>query len=168
MNRPEPYRALICLCFAAASAWGAHYGTTPITPATNGPTLRISDRAPLCPETSAQCIETNGATQTYPVADGDRITIDWTNQPQLLGGVIELGHLYLPLDSASAYASTPITLTVQIPAAHDRAQLIVEYGGTSHHVPLPTNAWQSIGVYNPTERTIYVRLDDVAAPARAN
>jgi len=122
----------------------------------------------LCPASSAHCAETTGAIRAYPVADGDRITIDWTNEQQLLGGVIELGHLYLPLDATNRYASTPITLTLQMPNERDRAQLIVEYGGTSHHLPLPLNEWQSITVYNPTERTIYVRLDAAAASGAAN
>ena len=168
MNRPRPYGALIGLWFVVASAWGAHYGTTPIVAETNVPTLRISNRGPLCPEDSAHCTETTGATRAYPVADGDRITIDWTSQPQLLGGVIELGHLYLPLDGTISYTATPITLTLQMPDDRARTQLIVEYGGTSHHVPLRTNVWQSITVYNPNERTIYVRLDAAPASQAAN
>ena len=130
--------------------------------------LRISDHAPLCSSSSEHCIETTGATRAYPVADGDHVTIDWTNQPQLLEGVVELGHVYLPLEAtANAYASTPITLTVQIPGDRGRVQLIVEYAGTGHHVPLPVNGWQPITVYNPNERTIYVRVDDAAVPPAA-
>jgi len=147
--------------FIAMTSSGAHYGTIPVPTATDGPTLHVSNHAPLCPQGSTHCIETTDATRAYPVADGDHVTIDWTNQPQLLGGVIEVGHLYLPLDAtANSNPSTPITLTVQLPPNRIHNALLVEYGGTSHHVPLPANTWQPITLYNPHERTIYVRLDD--------
>jgi len=155
--------------FIAMFAAGAHYGTAPAPTTTDGPTLRVSNHAPLCPPSSTHCIETTGATHAYPVADGDHVTIDWTNQPQLLGGVIEVGHLYLPLDAtANGNAATPITLTVQLPADGRRGTLLVEYGGTSHHVPLPPNTWQPITLYNPNERTIYVRLDDSTVSSGPN
>jgi hypothetical protein len=147
------------LCIATHDAKAAHYGTVLAPTPSSAPTLRISDHPPLCSEPSVNCIETTGATHTYPVADGDHVTIEWTNQPQPIGGVIELGRLYLPLDStANAYTPTPITLLMQMPA-DGPAQVVVEYAATSHHVPLPPHTWQSITVYNPNERVIYVRLD---------
>jgi hypothetical protein len=169
LNRARHFGALIGFCCLTANAWGAHFGTGPVVPATVAATLRISDHAPLCSANAANCVETTGAMRSYPVVDGDRVTIDWTNQPQLLDGVVEIGHLYLPLGATTnSDASTPITLTLQIPNDHDHTQLIVEYAGTSHHVPIPPNSWHPVIVYNPSERVLYVRLDDAAASATAN
>jgi hypothetical protein len=103
-------------------------------------------------------VETTGAVRAYPVADGDRITLNWSNDPDQLDGVIHLGKLYLPLGGDAWNSTSPVTLELVLPTDAAPA-VIVDYAGTRHHVPLAPGAWQPITIYNPDERSIYLRLE---------
>jgi hypothetical protein len=128
--------------------------------------LTISEHAPMCTRPAPACVETTSATRAYPVSDGDNITIDWTGQPALLDGTIEVGHLYLPLGIASSAPVTPVTLVLELRSASS-ASAVVVYGGTSHHVPLQLHTWQRVTIYNPDERSLYLRLDPPDSHASA-
>ncbi len=52
----------------------------------------------MCVSQHGIASETTGAVRAYPVADGDRITLNWSNDPDQVDGLIHLGKLYLPLD----------------------------------------------------------------------
>jgi hypothetical protein len=141
-----------------AGAFGAHYGTSPESPPMTSATLSVSDQPSLCPSTSTNCVETTGAARGYPVVDGDRITLNWSNNPDQVDGVIHLGTLYLPLGTGTWNSNSPVTLHVELPSDATPA-VVVEYAGTRHHVPLAPGTWQPITIYNPDERYIYLRLE---------
>jgi hypothetical protein len=92
------------------------------------------------------------------VADGDRITLYWSNDPDQVDGLIHLGKLYLPLGTEMSSSIAPVTLEIDLPS-DTTATVVVEYAGTRHHVPLAPAAWQPVTLYNPEERIIYLRLD---------
>jgi hypothetical protein len=160
LNTRKTSRLLIAFCAAAASgaAFAAHYGTSPPTAAATSLVLSISDQPSLCAASTGNCIETTGAVRAYPVADGDRITLYWSNDPDQVDGLIHLGKLYLPLDATTSGSIAPVTLEIDLPT-DTAATVVVEYAGTRHHVPLAPRAWQPITLYNPDERIIYLRLD---------
>jgi hypothetical protein len=147
--------ALLC----AGAGHAAHYGTLPVEPAPTSAMFTISDHAPLCTNPDARCIETSGAERAYPVADGDRITLNWTNDAEIADGIIRFGNLYLPLNGATNGSATPVTMEIELAASNPPAQVIVEYGGTRHHVPLTPGAWQKVSVYNPNEQVLYLRFE---------
>lgn len=142
----------------ADTAVASHYGTSPEPPEATSATLSVSDKPSLCPPPSANCVETTGAARAYTVADGDHITLDWSSDPNQVDGVIHVGKLYLPLDSGTWNSTSPVTLEVELPKDSSPA-VVVEYAGTRHHVPMAVNAWQPVTIYNPDERTIYLRLE---------
>ena len=152
----------------AVAGHSAHYGTAPTEPASNSATLTISDHAPLCANPQGTCIETSGAVRAYPVANGDRITLNWTNDAQVTDGIIRFGNLYLPLSGATNGSVTPVTIEVESAASGGEAQVIVEYSGTRHHVPLSIGIWQKVSIYNPNEQTLYLRFDLPGATASPN
>lgn len=152
----------------AGAGHAAHYGTSPAEPASTSPTLTISDHVPLCTNPKSKCIETSGAVRAYPVADGDRITLNWTNDAEVTDGIIRLGNLYLPLDGTMNRPATPVTMEVELPTLDHTAQVIVEYSGTRHHVPLSTGTWQKVSIYNPNQQILYLRFDLPAATASPN
>ena len=166
-------RALLCSLVVCATsllpnaAYCAHYGTSSPQVATS-PTLSISDHLPMCTDPSARCIETTSAVRAFPVASGDRITLNWTNGPEATDGVIRLGNLFLPLSEATGSSVGPVSLEVELPTEDHTAQVIVEYSGTRHHVPLTPGTWQPLSIYNPNEQTLYLRLDLSNAPKPAN
>jgi hypothetical protein len=145
------------ICSNAARS--AQYGTAPIQATPTSPTLSISDHLPLCTDAKARCIETKSAVRAYPVANGDRITLHWSNDSSATYGVIRLGQLYLPLSEATSAPVTPVTLEVELPDSNHTAQVIVDYSGTRHHVPLTPGVWQPLSIYNPDEQIVYVRFD---------
>ena len=152
---------------ACSLAQAAHYGTLPAPNETSAtPTLSISSNPPACADGGPNCIGTAPDAQAYPVADGDRITLQWTNDAAVTYGVIRLGRLYLPLSEATGVAITPVTLQIEL--RKHAARVVVEYSGTSHHVPLTPDVWQPLHVYNPDERILYVRLDLPTAHTRRN
>lgn len=146
----------------------AHYGTSPAEPVPTSPTLTISDHITLCTNPTSQCTETTGAVRAYPVADGDRITLNWTNDAEAIDGIIRFGNLYLPLNTAIGGPATPVTMEVELPKSDRTAQVIVEYSGTRHHVPLSPGTWQKISIYNPNEQNLYLRFDLPEATAPPN
>jgi hypothetical protein len=154
------------LCAAAVHA--AHYGTLPVAPASTSATLTISDHAPACTDPRANCIETSGAVRAYPVANGDRITLNWTNDTEIADGIIRFGNLYLPLSGATNGSATPVTVELELANSNPPVQVIVEYSGTRHHVPLTPGAWQRISIYNPNEQVLYLRFEPPRATASPN
>lgn len=140
-------------------ARAAHYGTQPALTPSTAPTLSITDHPPRCIDSNAMCRETSGMVRSFPVADGDRVTLDWTGNEQKLNGLIRLGHLYLPLDAQAHPADGSVTLEIALPVDHAIPQLIVGYAGTRHHVPLQPGTWQTLSIYDPDERFLYVRFD---------
>ena len=140
-------------------ALAAHYSTRPALTPPLTPTLSITDHPPRCIDSKAMCRETSGTVSSFPVADGDQITLDWTSDAQQLNGLIRLGHLYLPLDGQTRPPNGGVTLEIVLPGADAIPQVIVGYGGTRHHVPLQTGTWQALSIYDPDERTIFLRLD---------
>ena len=144
---------------SATTGHAAHYGTLPAEPVSSSATLTISDHAPACTNLQAKCIETSGAERAYPVADGDRITLNWTNDAEVTDGIIRFGNLYLPLDGAMNRPATPVTIEVELAASKTPPQILVEYSGTRRHVPLTPGTWQKVSIYNPDEQVLYVRLD---------
>lgn len=154
----RPILALFAALSVAAlniAALGAHYGTEPPVPPVNSATLSLTDQPSLCASSKGHCVETTGTTRAYPVAHGDRITLFWSSDPDEVDGVIHLGKLFLPLNTPSSTSVAPVTLEIDMPTG-TAATVIVEYAGTRHHVPLTTGVWQSITLYNPDERTLYV------------
>lgn len=125
--------------------------------------LSITDQPSLCASSKGHCVETTGATRAYPVADGDRVTLYWSNDPNQVDGVIHLGKLFLPINTDLSASILPVTLEVVMPTG-TAATVIVEYAGTRHHVPLTTGAWQPITLYNPDERTLYVLFSPAPQP----
>jgi hypothetical protein len=162
----RPILALFAALSVAAlniPALGAHYGTEPPPPPINSAMLRITDQPSLCASSKRDCIETTGATRAYPVADGDRITLFWSSDPNEVDGVIHLGKLFLPLNTRSSTSIAPVTLEVDMPTG-TAATVTVEYAGTRHHAPLTTGVWQPITLYNPDERTLYVLFQPAPQP----
>jgi hypothetical protein len=160
----------ILVLFAALSvaalniaALGAHYGTEPPVPPINSAMLSLTDQPSLCASSKGHCVETTGSTRAYPVADGDRITLFWSSDPDEVDGVIHLGKLFLPLYTQSSTSVAPVTIEVDMPTG-TAATVIVEYAGTRHHVPLTTGVWQPITLYNPDERTLYVLFQPPPQP----
>jgi hypothetical protein len=162
------HAVIVAAAFIACSlAQAAHYGTLPAPSETSTtPSLSISSNLPACADGGPNCIGTAPDAQAYPVADGDRITLQWTNDAAVTYGVIRLGRLYLPLSEATGVAITPVTLQIEL--GKHATQVLVEYSGTSHHVPLTPNVWQPLRIYNPEERILYVRLDLPTADTRRN
>lgn len=105
------------------------------------------------------CRETSGTIRSFAVADGDRITLEWTSDAQQRDGLIRLGILYLPLDRLTSSPPGAVALELVLPNDHAPAQIIVGYGDTRHHVPLQPGSWQAISIYDPDERFIYLRFD---------
>ena len=97
------------------------------------------------------------------MADGDRITLYWSSDPNQVDGVIHLGKLFLPLNTESSTSIAPVTLEIDMPTS-TAATVTVEYARTRHHVPLATGAWQPITFYNPDERTLYLLLQPQRQP----
>ena len=131
----RPILALFAALNVAAlniAALGAHYGTEPAVPPINSAMLSLTDQPSLCASSKGHCVETTGATRAYPVADGDRITLFWSSDPDEVDGVIHLGKLFLPLNTQSSTSVAPVTLEVDMPTG-TAATVIVEYAGTRHH-----------------------------------
>lgn len=122
----------------------------------------------MCTDPKPNCIETTDATHAYPVANGDRITLHWSNDAEATDGVIRLGNLYLPLLNATRNSVAPISLEIELPTSNHSAQIVVEYSGTHHHVPLTPGTWQPLSIYNPSEQVVYLRLDLPATPSPQN
>jgi len=137
----------------------AHYGTQPALTPPLAPTLSITDHPPRCVDSNTICRETSGTVRSFPVADGDRVTLDWTSDTQQLDGLIRLGHLYLPLEDQTRPPDGGVTLEMVLSAGKAIPQVIVGYAGTRHHVPLQPGAWQALSIYDPDERIIYLRFD---------
>ena len=156
--RRRPLLVSLGASVLAVAALGAHYGTAPPALPSTSATLSISDHPSLCASSKGNCVETTGATRAYPVSDGDRITLYWSNDPDEIDGVIHLGKLFLPLASETSVSIAPVTLEVDM-TADTTATVIVEYAGTRHHVPLTPGAWQPITLYNPDQRILYLLLE---------
>lgn len=148
----------ITLSFADR-ARAAHYGTQPASTPPLAATLSITDHPPRCVDSKSICRETSGTVRSFPVADGDRVTLDWTSDAQQLDGLIRLGHLYLPLEGQTRPPDGGVRLEMVLSAGKAIPQVIVDYAGTRHHVPLQPGAWQALPIYDPDERIIYLRFD---------
>ena len=126
--------AAFALVAIVSTASAADYGTAPRAKPTSHLALRIAQRPPLCGAGQAGCIETPLDSEVWPIADQDRIIVDWGRTD--VGGVIaRTRHLYIPLESL-ANETTPAPATIDIVESNGAVSLIVSQGGSRHRLPI--------------------------------
>jgi hypothetical protein len=118
--------------------------------------LRITERPPLCDPPRVGCIETEIDGHIWPIADQDRIVIDWGGAD--IGPVIaRTRHLYIPIDPTTV-STLPEPATIDVVASNDTVRLIVSQSGSRHTVPIALDTWVELPLSDHAH-PLYVRLE---------
>ena len=154
-------RAVLSLAFiavaCAASASASDYGTAPRAAPAGGLRLRVADRAPLCAPAERGCVETAIGDDVWPIANQDRIVVDWGSAEPIGPVVARTQHLYIAVEPVGD-AATPARVTIDVVVAHDRVSLIVSQGGSRHTVSIERDTWVELPLADRTH-PLYARLE---------
>ena len=148
---------MLALAAIALQAAAADYGNAPHVATIRGPALRLTDRPPLCAPAEAGCIETSLGGDVWPIADQDRIVVDWGYRVGVGPVVARTRHLYIPIEPA-ADESTPAPVTIDIDASGARLSLVVSQGGSRHRIEIDGGAWIELPLGDDSHR-LFARLE---------